>query len=198
MSKSLGSVQPSRTMVIVTLVPGLPRMRLTASASCMSLVDEAVDLDDAVAGLQPGPVGRRALDRRHDRQDVVPQRDLDAETAEAARGLDLHLPVAVRVEEGAVRVEAAQRALDGVVDQILRRDLVHVLVLDDGEDLGEQPELLVGGAVVRALAGDGAAERQREHHEQRADHERLLHGFPLEHPTQPRCRSHCSGSWGLP
>ena len=39
MSKSLGSVQPSRTMLIVTLVPGLPRMRLTASASCMSLVD---------------------------------------------------------------------------------------------------------------------------------------------------------------
>ena len=39
MSKSLGSVHPSRTTLIVTLVPGLPRMRLTASASCMSLVD---------------------------------------------------------------------------------------------------------------------------------------------------------------
>ena len=39
MSKSFGSVQPSRTTLIVTLVPGLPRIRLTASASCMSLVD---------------------------------------------------------------------------------------------------------------------------------------------------------------
>ena len=37
--KSFGSVQPSRTMLIVTLLPGLPRMRLTASVSCMSLVD---------------------------------------------------------------------------------------------------------------------------------------------------------------
>ena len=38
-SKSLGSAQPSRTTVIVTLVPGLPRIRLTASGSCMSLVE---------------------------------------------------------------------------------------------------------------------------------------------------------------
>jgi len=38
MSKSFGSVQPSRTTVIVTFVPGLPRMRLTASGSCMSFV----------------------------------------------------------------------------------------------------------------------------------------------------------------
>ncbi len=37
--KSFGSAQPSRTMVMVILLPGLPRMRFTASASCMSLVD---------------------------------------------------------------------------------------------------------------------------------------------------------------
>ncbi len=37
--KSFGSVHPSRTTVTVILLPGLPRMRLTASASCMSLVE---------------------------------------------------------------------------------------------------------------------------------------------------------------
>src|SRR3989441_4225936 len=73
----------------------------------------------------------------------------------------LHLAVALGVEEGAVRVEAAQRALDRAVDEVLRRDLVDVLVLDDREHLREQPELLVGRAVVGALAGHGPAERQR-------------------------------------
>src|SRR6185295_594961 len=106
-------------------------------------------------------------------------RDLDAETAEAAGGLHLHLAVALGVEEGTVRIEAAQCPLDGVVDQILRGNFVHVLVLDDGKDLGEQPELFVRGRVVRYFADRGAAQREREHHEQRADHESLLHGFPL-------------------
>ncbi len=39
MKKSFGSVQPSRTIEIVILLPGLPRIRLTASESCMSLVE---------------------------------------------------------------------------------------------------------------------------------------------------------------
>ena len=102
---------------------------------------------------------RRALDRRHHREDVVTQGNLDAETTEAPAGLDLHLLVAVRVEERAVRVEAAQGALDRVVDEVLGRHLVDVLVLDDGEDLGEELQLLVGFALVRALAGNGSAER---------------------------------------
>ena len=37
-SKSLGSVKPSRMMLMTIFEPGLPRMRLTASVSCMSLV----------------------------------------------------------------------------------------------------------------------------------------------------------------
>jgi len=104
------------------------------------------------------PVGRRSLDRRHDRQDVVTQRDLDAQATEAAARLDLHLLVAVRVEERAVRVEAPQRALDRAVNEVLGCNLVHVLVLDDRQNLGEELELLVGCAAVRALAGDGSAE----------------------------------------
>ena len=127
---------------------------------------QAVDFHDAVAGLQPRAVRGRALDGRHDGQDVVPQRDLDPEASEATARLDLHLLVAVRVQERAVRIEAAQGSLDRAVDEVFRRDLVDVLGLDDGENLGEQLELLVGGAAVRALAGDGAAEGQREHHQE--------------------------------
>jgi len=44
-----------------------------------------------------------------------------------------------------VRIEPAQRALDGAVDEVLGRDLVDVLLLDDVEDLGEELEVLIGG-----------------------------------------------------
>ena len=47
-------------------------------------------------------------------------------------------------------------------DEVLRRDLVHVLVLDDGDDLGEQPELLVGGAGIGPLAGHRSPDRERD------------------------------------
>src|SRR5215471_2763065 len=181
----------ARDVEILRLGPALPHdgdrhLRAGLAAHALDRVgqlhvlrDETVDLHDAVARLQAGPVGGRALDRGHDGEDIVAQRDLDAETAEASAGLDLHLLVAVRIEERAVRIEAAQGALDRVVDEVLRRDLVDVLVLHDGEDLGEELQLLVGLALIRALAGDGSAERQGEHHQECADHEGLLHGRPL-------------------
>jgi hypothetical protein len=100
---------------------------------------EALDLEDSVARLDAGPIGRGALDGRHHRQHVVTERDLDPETAEAAARLDLHLLVHLRVEERGVRVEAPQRALDRVVDEVLGRDLVDVLALHDRQDLGEEP-----------------------------------------------------------
>src|SRR5207302_1137219 len=141
------------------LRPGLAAHALDGVGKLHVFRDEAVDLHDAIAGQEAGPVRRRALDRRHHREDVVTQGDLDAETTEAPAGLDLHLLVTVRVEERAMRIEAAQGSLDRVVDEVLRRDLVDVLVLHDGEDLGEELQLLVRGAAVRALAGHRSAER---------------------------------------
>src|SRR5262245_52680206 len=69
------------------------------------LGDEAVDLHDAVARLQACPMGRGPFDGRHHGEHVVPQRDLDAEAAEAARRLHLHLAIALGVEERGVRIE---------------------------------------------------------------------------------------------
>jgi len=139
---------------------------------------QSVDLHDPITSVQTGAIGRRAFDGRDDGQHVVLQRDLDAEPAEGAGRLDLHLLVGVGIEERAVRIQAPQRPLDRAVDQLLGGDLVDVLVLYDRQDLREEPELLVGGARVRALAGDRAAERERQHDEQGADHKRLLHGIP--------------------
>jgi hypothetical protein len=156
---------------------------------------DAFDLHDAVAGLDARAIGGRALDGRHHGEDVVTERDLDAEAAEAAGGLDLHLAVHLGIEEGRMRIEAAERALDRVVDDVLGRDLVHVLALDDREHLGEQPQVLVGRRGVLALARDPAAERQGEHQQQRRRNRHLLHAF---HSTYPFGLSHCAGSCGLP
>jgi len=88
---------------------------------------QPVDLHDAIARVQAGAIGRRAFDGRHDGEDVVLQRDLDAETPERAGRLDLHILVGVGIEEGAVRVEAAEGALDRAVDELLGRHFVDVL-----------------------------------------------------------------------
>ena len=112
---------------------------------------------------------------------------------------------------------AAQGALDGAVDEILGRHLVDVLALDDREHLSEQLEVLVGGRGVIALAGDRAAQREREDDQERRDRDRLPylpcgthgtpryltitdspHAFALRRRPHPRGSSHCVGSWGLP
>ena len=120
------------------------------------------DLDDPVAGLDPGPVGRRALDRGDHGQLVVADRDLDPQAAEAARGLHLHLAVAFGVEEGRVRVERLEHAADRAVEDLARLRLVDVLVLDDRQDVGEELEVLVRGGGIDGLRGRRAAERQRQ------------------------------------
>jgi len=66
--------------------------------------------------------------------------------------------IGVGIQERAVRVETAQRALDRAVDQLLGRHLVDVLVLYDRQHLGEQPQLFVRGSRVGAFADGGAAE----------------------------------------
>ncbi len=72
-------------------------------------------------------------------------------------------------------IEPPERPLDRVVDDVLGRNLVDVLALDDREHLGEEPQVLVGGRGVVALARHPAAQRQGEDQEQRRDHDHLLH-----------------------
>ena len=77
--KSFGSVQPSRTMRDRDLAARLAAHALDRVGELHVLGGEALDLQDAVAGLDARAVGRRALDGRDHGQHVVPQRDLDAE-----------------------------------------------------------------------------------------------------------------------
>jgi len=71
-------------------------------------------------------------------RNVVLEGDLECPGPELTRRLHAHLPVHVGIEEGGVRVEAAQGALDGAVTRGLGRHFVDVLALDDREHLGER------------------------------------------------------------
>src|SRR5207248_951108 len=51
----------------------------------------AIEMGDQIAGLQPGPRGRRVVDRRHDLNEAAFHRHLDAEPAELAARLHLHV-----------------------------------------------------------------------------------------------------------
>ena len=101
----------------------------------------AVDLGDEVAGLDPGPGGRRVVDRRDDLDQAVLHGDLDAEAAELAPGLHLHVAVLLGVEIARMRIERGQHAVDRRLDQRLVADLLDIFGADPLEDVAEQLEL---------------------------------------------------------
>ena len=55
--------------------------------------------------------------------------------------VDLELLVQVGGEVCAVRIERGEHAVDGALDQLLGRDLVDVVLLDDRQDVGEGLEV---------------------------------------------------------
>src|SRR5438105_1994523 len=81
----------SAPATISLALAGRPSHRLDGAGLAQLLGALAVDLDHLVAGLDAGAGGRGVVDRGHDRQHLVLLRDLDAQAAELARGVDLHV-----------------------------------------------------------------------------------------------------------
>ena len=82
---------PSRCTQTVTLEPGLPRRRFDRVVERHVERRLVVDLHDAVEPLEAGASRRRVRHRAHDRELLIADRDHDAETAEVARGGEVHL-----------------------------------------------------------------------------------------------------------
>ena len=75
-----------------------------------------VDAGDQVARLDAGAGCRRIIDWGDDLDNAVVLGDLETETAELAMGLHLHVAIGFGVHVHAMRVEAGQHAIDGILD----------------------------------------------------------------------------------
>ena len=126
-----------------------------------------VDLDDQIARLDAGLGRGRAVDGRDDLDHAVLHRDLDAEAAELALGLHLHVIPFLGIHVAGMRVEGGQHAVDRRLDQLLVRDRLDIGGADLLEHVAEQVELLIGVVVcVIARLPDGS----RQRYESNGDH----------------------------
>ena len=117
-----------------------------------------VDLGDQVAGQDAGLGRRRVVHRRHDLDQAVLHRDLDAEPAELAVGRLLHVLPGLVIHVTRMRVQRGDHAVDGAFDQLAVVGLLDIVGPDPLEHLAEQIELRIG---VSAHRGPGDADRQR-------------------------------------
>src|SRR5262249_25386401 len=115
-----------------------------------------VDLDYLVAGLDAGLVRGGVLDRRHHGQQVILDGDFQTQATETAAGFDLEVAIEIGREIGAVRVERREHPGDCAVNKLLGGDRLDVVLLHDGQHVGERGQLFVGvvGQRVGAAHGD--------------------------------------------
>ena len=118
----------------------------------------AVELGDDVVRQDAGLGGGRVVDRRDDLDEAVFHRDLDAEAAELAARLHLHVAEALRVHVARMRIEPVEHAVDRLLDELGVIRLLHVVGAHALEHVAEQIELPVG--VGRRRLGACAEERK--------------------------------------
>ena len=172
----------------------------------------AVEMGDQVARLEPGAGRRRIVDRRDHLDQPVLHRHLDAEPAELAAGLHLHIVEVLGVQIVRVRIERGQHAVDRAFDQRVVGDVVDIFGAHPLEHVAEQVELLVGlGRVRRRGGADILAQRNSKSAAgRRRDQPQSLHSRTLWSPFRRQLRgrfacvpssllaSHGWGSTGRP
>ena len=90
----------------------------------------AVDFEDEVARLQSGLERRGVFDGRDNDEASLVEAYFDADAAEFACGVDLHVLVIGRGEVGGVGVQLFNHTLDGVVDEVLAGHGLDVITLN--------------------------------------------------------------------
>ena len=117
----------------------------------------AVEMGNQIGRLDAGAEGRRVVDRRDHLDEAALHGDLDPQAAELAARLHLHVAEAFRVHVARMGIERDEHTVDRRLDQLLVRDLVHIIGADALENVAEQVELPVGFRRVGLCA-----HRQRE------------------------------------
>ena len=110
-----------------------------------------VDLRDHIALLDACAPRRRVLQHLSHRQAVVDHRDDEAEPAELAARLDLHLLVEVRLQQPAVRIQRREHAVDGGVFDLALVALRDEVVADEREHLAHLQGDLPDGIDVAVI-----------------------------------------------
>ena len=103
-----------------------------------------IEMGDDIAGADAGLGGRGIVDRRHHLDEAVFHGDLDAEPAELAAGLHLHVAEALGVHIARMRVEPIEHAADRALDQLGVVRLLDIVRPHHLENVAEQVELAVG------------------------------------------------------
>src|SRR5262245_40638346 len=111
-----------------------------------------VEMRDNVVGHDAGLRRRRLVDRGHDLDQAVLHGDLDAEAAELAPGLHLHVAEALGIHVARVRIEPSQHAVDRRFDQLAVVGFFHVVGAHALEHVAEQAELAIGVGGSRLCA----------------------------------------------
>ncbi len=104
----------------------------------------SVNLDNLVSRLDAGPVGRRALDGGNDGDQVVAHGHMDTDAVKLAMGVNLKLLQGIGRKQGRVGIQAPDHALNGRFDHFLGFDLIHVVSLDELDDVGKKLQAFVG------------------------------------------------------
>ena len=103
----------------VTAVPGVAAHARDGSFDVVGVDGNVVDGDDDVAGQNAGALGRRTLERRHDRDLAVVEVHVEPDARVVARRADPDVFVFVGVEEGRMLVEVGDDAADRGFDDPL-------------------------------------------------------------------------------
>ena len=191
-------------MVSLILVLTGPRIFSTAWLSVRPCTCSSSRWVMMSLAMHAGLGGGRVVDRRHDLDQAVFHRDFDAEPAELAAGLHLHVAEALGVHVARMRIEAGQHAVDRGFDQLGVVRLLDIVGAHALEHVAEQIELAVGvrRRRLRARADEHDARLGREQRQRRArrraeENEGSLAHHPRTFSTSVAAH-HGPGSTGVP
>ena len=178
--------------------PGRPAQFLDRLILLPPFRRTAVELDDAVARLHAGALGRRIGQRRDDGDPAVAHVDLNAEAGVVAgRGFG-ELAEVVRLEEYRVRIaQLIEHAVDRHLIELALVERIDVVIGDVGQHVVEQPRLLIDRAFrLRLPLQEPAAADQRGQGDD-GDHGPFMtnHHAPLSDSAVAAATSRQAASW---
>ena len=154
-----GLEEPSRAMVTLTWVPRGPFEHGGDGGGVHAFGGLAVDGEDDVAGPDAGFVGRACLQRGRGRRSWFVRLRLDrhADAVVLAVLVFAHLREGLGVVEVGVGIEHVEHAgdgavVDGLVD-LVGVEVLGVVLLDDGVDIGEGVQGVAQGGLVAWRTG---------------------------------------------